>query len=79
MPLRAEAGEDIFMWTSLGVVLALAGGFFFAPNTNPHSWARDEAEERTRRYVTGRRGLPAFEIVVGGGRLWVAACRKLLF
>ena len=25
----------------------------FAPNTNPHDWARDEAEERVRRRAAG--------------------------
>lgn len=26
----------------------------YAPNTNPHDWARDEAEERMRRRASGQ-------------------------
>lgn len=48
-----EAWEIPFYFTVAGVGAVLLA-FFFRPSTNPHDWARDEAEERFRRCVGGQ-------------------------
>ncbi len=45
-----EAWEIPFYLT-IGGVAAVFFAFQFRPSTNPHDWARDEAEERFRRCV----------------------------
>lgn len=40
----------LFLGGTLAVYLAAQ----YAPNTNPHDWARDEAEERMRRRSAGQ-------------------------
>ena len=52
-----EAWELPFYFTIAGVG-AIFFAYMFRPSTNPHEWARDEAEERFRRCVFPARPAP---------------------
>lgn len=45
---------EAYHWLFLGGTLAVYLLAQYSPNTNPHAWARDEAEERMRRQGEGK-------------------------
>ena len=46
---RVTEAWEVPFYLTIGGVAAVFFAYQFRPSTNPHDWAKDEAEERFRR------------------------------